>query len=133
MKRTTLFKILTLLYMVAVAVLCFAKFSSLPTVPGKFLGMDADKVVHFLMFFPFPLLAYLSFPFDRKGLFATLGILVLIFAVGCGLAGLTEYVQGRLPYRTMDPADFKADMFGLLSASVITFLLRVLIHPKKND
>ena len=132
MKRTTFFKILTLVYIVAVAVLCFANFSSIPTVPGKFLGMDADKVVHFLMFFPFPLLAYLSFPLERKGIFATLCIIVLIFAVGCGLAGVTEYVQSKLPYRTMDIADFRADMLGLISASIITFLLRVLIRPKKN-
>ncbi|MBR4809026.1 MAG: VanZ family protein [Bacteroidales bacterium] len=132
MKRTTVFKILTLLYLVAVAVLCFAKFSSLPTVPGKFLGMDADKVVHFLMFFPFPLLAYLSFPLERKGIFVTVCIIVLIFAVGCCLAGVTEYVQGRLPYRTMDIADFRADMLGMLSASVITFLLRIFIRPAGN-
>ena len=132
MKRTTLFKILTLLYLVAVAVLCFAKFSSLPTVPGKILGIDADKVVHYFMFFPFPLLAYLSFPLHRKGLVSTCFIIVLIFAVGCCLAGVTEYVQSKLPYRTMDIADFKADMLGLLTASVITFLIRVFIRPRKN-
>ena len=132
MKRTTLFKILTLLYIAAVAVFCFANFSSLPIAPGKILGLDADKVVHFLMFFPFPILAYLSFPLDKRGLVFTLFIIVLIFALGCGLAGITEYVQGKLPYRTMDINDFKADMLGLLSASLITFLLRLFTHPRKN-
>lgn len=132
MKRTTIFKILTLLYIIAVAVLCFSRFSSLPTVPGKFLGLDADKVVHFLMFVPFPLLAYLSFPFDRKGLPATIGIIVLIFAVGCILAGCTEYIQGQLPYRTMDINDFKADTLGLLFSSLVTFLVRLFSRPARN-
>ena len=132
MKRTTIFKILTLLYLAAVAVLCFARFSSLPTVPGRFLGLDADKVVHFLMFLPFPILAFLSFPLDRKGLFATLCSIVCIFILGAALAGVTEYVQGHLPYRKMDINDFKADMLGLLTASLITFFIRLMTHPRKN-
>ena len=132
MKRTTLFKILTLLYLVAVAVLCFANFSSLPKAPRHILGFDADKVVHFLMFFPFPLLAYFSFPLNKRGLVFTFFAIVLIFGVGCGLAGITEYVQSKLPYRKMDAADFNADMLGLLLASLITFIISLFIHSRKN-
>ena len=132
MKRTTLFKILTLLYIAAVAVLCFANFSSLPTAPRKILGIDADKVVHFLMFFPFPLLAYLSFPFHKRGLVPTFFIILLIFAIGCGLAGVTEYVQSKLPYRTMDENDFKADLLALLCSSIITFFVWLFLHKRKD-
>ena len=132
MKRTTIFKILTLLYVATVALICFARFSSLPTVPGKFLGMDADKVVHFLMFMPFPLLAYFSFPLDRKGLGRTLCAIVAIFVIGCCLAGVTEYVQGKLPYRTMDINDFKADALGMLFSSLVVFLSRVFSKSRKN-
>ena len=132
MKRTTIFKILTLLYIATVAVICFAKFSSLPTIPGKFLGMDADKVVHFLMFFPFPILAYFSFPLQKKGLLTTLCCIVVIFILGAGLAGLTEYIQSKLPYRTMDINDFKADALGMLLASVIVFFIRLFTHKKAD-
>ncbi|MBO4476259.1 MAG: VanZ family protein [Bacteroidales bacterium] len=132
MKRTTIFKILTLLYIVVVAVICFARFSSLPTVPGKFLWFDADKVVHFLMFVPFPVLAFYSFPLDRKRLFPTLGAIILIFAIGAALAGLTEFIQGRLPYRTMDINDYKADVLGLLFSSLVVFLVRVFSHKSAN-
>lgn len=132
MKRTTIFKILTLLYIAAVAVICFANFSSLPTVPGKFLGMDADKVVHFLLFFPFPLLAFYSFPLQKKGLVTTVFCIIAIFIIGAALAGLTEYVQGKLPYRSMDVNDFKADALGMLLSSVIVFAVSVFSHRKAN-
>ena len=128
MKRTTIFRILTFIYVVVVGVLCFANFRSIPIAPGKFLGIDADKVVHFFMFFPFPILMYFSLPMEKKRLGPVLGIIVLIFAVGCLLAGCTEYVQGKLPYRTMDINDFKADMLGMLLASLITFLIRLFTH-----
>lgn len=132
MKRTTFFKILTLIYIIVVGVICFAKFSSLPTVPGKFLGLDADKVVHFLLFVPFPMLAYFSFPLDRQHFLLTLGAIVLIFAIGAGIAGLTEYVQGRLPYRTMDINDYKADLLGLFFSSMLVFFIRVFTRRSNN-
>ena len=125
MKRTTFFKILTVIYIVVVAVLCFANFNSLPTAPGTFLGFPADKVIHFFMFTPFPILAYFSFPLEKKKPFPTLAILVLIFAVGCCIAGTTEYVQGKLPYRTMDINDFKADMLGMAISTLVCFLVRL--------
>jgi VanZ family protein len=101
-------------------------------VPGKFLGLDADKVVHFLLFVPFPILAYFSFPLDRKRLLPTLGAIVLIFAIGAGIAGLTEYVQGRLPYRTMDINDYKADLLGLFFSSMLVFFIRVFTRRSNN-
>lgn len=132
MKRTTIFKILTLIYIIVVGVICFAKFSSLPTVPGKFLGLDADKVVHFLMFVPFPILAYFSFPLDRKRLLPTIGAIILIFIIGACIAGLTEFIQGRLPYRTMDINDYKADLLGILLSSMVVFLIRLFSHRSEN-
>lgn len=132
MKRTTIFKILTLVYIIVVGVVCFARFSSIPTVPGKFLGLDADKVVHFLLFTPFPILAYFSFPLDRKRLPVTLGAIVLIFIIGACLAGVTEFVQGCLPYRTMDINDYKADLLGVLFSSMLVFFIRVFTRRSDN-
>ena len=54
-------RILFGLYLVAVAVLCFARFPESEDVPKSLLGIPMDKIVHFLMFFPFPVLTYLAF------------------------------------------------------------------------
>ena len=118
MRRTPLFRLLTLLYLAAVAVLCFAKFSSLSSVPGSFLGIPTDKIVHFLMFMPFPVLALLSFELKKPHLFKLVLIVVLLFITGCLLAWATEYVQGLLPYRDMDPS------------SVIVFRQACAVLPK---
>ena len=39
---------------------------------------------------------------------------------GLSLAGTTELIQGLLTYRSMDLADFFADMIGLLSGAALT-------------
>lgn len=132
MRRTTLFRLLTLLYLAAVAVLCFAKFSSLSSVPGSFLGIPTDKIVHFFMFMPFPVLALLSFELKKPHLFKLVLIVVLLFITGCLLAWATEYVQGLLPYRDMDPKDFRADSLGLLVGAVVSFLLFVFAVKRAN-
>lgn len=132
MRRTTLFRILTLLYIAAVAVLCFAKFSSLPSVPGFFLGIPMDKIVHFLMFLPFPVLALFSFRLRSPKVLTVVLLVVGIFAVGCIMAWCTEIIQGRLPYRTMDPNDFAADRLGLVSGALIAFIIS-LFTLKKAD
>ncbi len=132
MKRTTLFRILTLLYIAVVAVICFARFSSLPIFPGKFLGLDADKVVHYLMFLPFPLLAFFSFRYEKRGVVSTILLILCIFVVGALIAGITEYVQGQLPYRTMDINDYKADLLGLFTSCIAVFFVRLFTRPARN-
>ncbi|MBP5720537.1 MAG: VanZ family protein [Bacteroidales bacterium] len=125
MKRTTLFRILTVVYLVAVAVLCFANFGSEREMPLSILGIPTDKIAHFLMFLPFPVVAFFSFPLKKAGVLKSILLIVAMFVVGCLLAWGTEYVQSKLPYRTMDPADFKADGLGLICGSVGTFLIRL--------
>ncbi|MBO7604542.1 MAG: VanZ family protein [Bacteroidales bacterium] len=132
MRRVWIFRILTLLYIIAVAVLCFARFSALPPSPASIFGIPADKVVHFLMFLPFPVLAFFSLRLSRGGVVKTLLVLVAVFIVGCGLAWGTEYIQSKLPYRTMDPADFGADRLGLICGSFIAFFIKLFSRKKKN-
>ncbi|MCR5325389.1 MAG: VanZ family protein [Bacteroidales bacterium] len=132
MRRTTLFRLLTVLYLAAIAVLCFAKFSSLPSVPGSFLGIPTDKIVHFLMFLPFPVLALLSFKLKKPAILKIILIIVMLFFVGCMIAWGTEYMQGLLPYRDMDPVDFKADSLGLFVGSILSFIIFVFAVKKAN-
>lgn len=123
-------RILSVLYLVAVAVLCFARFPESEDVPKDLLGIPMDKLVHFLMFFPFPLLAYLAF--DRYR--GKRGISVLRAAVaflgGCAFAACTEWIQSRLPYRSGDPADFQADFIALAASSIVILIL-ILAKPQK--
>lgn len=132
MRKVWIIRVLLVLYLVAVAVLCFANFTKMPDVPRNFFGIPADKLVHFAMFLPFPILAFFSLDMKRFGVVRTLIIIVLLFGLGCLMAWGTEYYQGKLPYRTMDPADFKADRIALACGSVITFIIGLFIHRKKN-
>ena len=123
-------RILFAVYLAAVAFLCFGRFSNSQDVPMDLWGIPMDKVVHFLMFFPFPLLACLAF----GGYRGTPGQAVLKtaagFLAGCAFAAGTEWIQTRLPYRSGDPVDFQADALALLLSSIIVLLL-VLVKKRK--
>ena len=123
-------RILFGLYLVAVAVLCFGQFGGSQDLPKVLWGIPADKIAHFLMFFPFPLLACLA----SGGYRGKPGQAVLktaaAFLAGCAFAALTEWVQTRLPYRSGDPADFRADALALLAGSALVLLL-VLAKKRK--
>ena len=113
-KLRTTARILLGIYLVAVLTLCVINLSSMPEVPTTFLGIELDKVAHFLMFLPLPVLFYLSF--DGKAA-AIIGASIL---AGLTLAGTTEWIQSFLTYRSMDIDDFFADIIGLLSGAALT-------------
>ena len=114
------FKVAFYLYLAAIAVLCFGKFSSLPSVSNTFLGIPTDKVVHFAMFFPFPILAFLAYDKLTGSVKSALIFAVVTFLAGCLLAAGTEIGQAYLTeYRSGDPTDFLADFLALLSGSII--------------
>lgn len=120
-------RILFFLYLAAVLVLCFAQFKSTPDVPTSFLGIPTDKVVHFCMFFPFPILAFLAFDRYTENVRSTLLFSGAIFGIGCLLAVGTEWGQAHLTsYRSGDPKDLLADVLALLlsTAMVIVWDIR---------
>lgn len=121
--RSVLFTIAMCLYIGAVAYLCFANFHKLPDVPKTLLGIPMDKIVHFCMFFPFPVLAYLAYDKLTDTPLRALAALVSICAVGCIFAGVTEIIQGSLPYRTQDIKDYGADCLAIGIASLLTFII----------
>ena len=123
-------RILFGLYLVAVAVLCFARFPESEDMPRVLLGIPMDKIVHFLMFFPFPVLAYLAFDCYRGKRRASVLRTAAGFLGSCTFAAVTELVQSRLPYRSGDPADFRADALALLLSSIIVLILVLAKHRK---
>lgn len=114
------FRIILILYLISILVLCFANLSSLPDVSSTFLGIEIDKIAHFLMFLPFPALIFLSFEGKLHALIGT-GVLAGLF-----VAGTTEWVQGFLTYRSMDIVDFLADTFGLITGAFLTGVVVIL-------
>ncbi len=123
MKGRTLIRIVFLLYIAAVFYLCFGNFSSLSGAPRHIWGLDSDKVVHFLMFFPFPILCYFSFRWPGAKVWHSVLFTLCILGIGCAVAAGTELIQGYLPYRSADRADFGADFLALCISTVITLIV----------
>ena len=126
MTRTRIISlILFCLYIIAVGYLCFAKPDDMPSVEISFFGLPIDKVAHFLMFLPFPLLAFLTF--DTEDSKAGRRTLLMLGIVAAGIAGaaLTEFIQGYLAYRSEDAFDLLSDCMGLGTGviAVIIYLI----------
>ena len=85
-KRSILCSITMALYIGLVAYLCFANFHRLPEVPNTFLGIPVDKIVHFWMFFPFPILAYLAYDKLTDTPLKAFAALISIASIGCVFA-----------------------------------------------
>lgn len=109
------------IYLAAVAVLCFMNPSQLPEMDVKtFLGIPIDKVLHFLMFLPYPILSSLSFINRGTGTFKNMVILLILIVLGIGISYSTEAIQAQTGYRSYDLEDFYADMVGIAAGTVFT-------------
>ncbi|MBO4843401.1 MAG: VanZ family protein [Bacteroidales bacterium] len=135
MKKGTriFFGILLLIYLAAVLYLCFSTLQNLPHVQRKIWGIPTDKLVHFVMFLPFPFLMYLTFAPITKKFFKALTHVIIIFGLGCALAAGTEIVQKQLSYRTGDLKDFEADALALIVGSVFILLINFIIAINKSS
>lgn len=118
------FRLLLLIYLAGVCVLCLMHNESIPQVSFSLWGIPQDKLVHFLMFLPFPVLAEFSFG-KRQGRRPVLLRTALLFLIGMLLAGLTEYLQKLSGYRTMELLDFVADCTGLAVSCLIILAVKL--------
>lgn len=131
-KRKTIGIFLLVAYLGAVAYCCFGHFSDLPEInTDSLFGIPADKVVHFLMFFPFPILCHLAFAgWTTKTSHTVLSVSV-IFLTGAVIAAATEIGQSFTDYRSGDIIDFTADTISLAVSSMIVLLID--LHIKKHQ
>ena len=130
-RQLTYARIVFLVYLVVLLVLCFGQFSSTQDVPKFMWGIPTDKIVHFLMFLPFPILAYLAFDRFQGKRGSSLLWTAVVFGAGILLAAGTELGQARLTtYREGDPNDFLSDLLALAVGSVIVLIV-ILVKPKK--
>lgn len=120
------------LYLITIAMLCFMRGEQLPDLPTTWFGIPADKVVHMLMFLPFPMLSYQVFHPDNAGKTRQYATLVLLTVIGAGVALATEKLQGVLEYRAEDKLDMAADFIGLIAGSAICFIYLFILSVRKK-
>lgn len=131
--KTILSRILFFLYLAVVAFLCFMHTDKMPEMQKTLLGIPMDKIAHFLMFLPFPILTYLAYDHVTNKFWHAFFFALGTFVIGSLIAYGTEFIQGRLPYRTMDIADFKADAIAILLSSIFVFIIDVThLKVRKN-
>ena len=122
--HTGVFRILTVLYLGIVALLCFANLGTTPS-QGMIWGIPSDKIAHFLLFLPFPFLAWGCARPERETVPYVLVKLSLIFLTGLLLGFGTEFVQGFLPGRCRELADFLADACGITATCLGILILKL--------
>ena len=127
------FRILFFMYLAGVLFLCFGHFDSTPSVPLSFFGIPTDKIVHFTMFFPFPILAFLAFDRFTETVKSTLLFTGATFIVGLILAFGTEWGQAHFTeYRSGDPLDLLADTMALFLSSVLVIVVDIVKQRKSS-
>ena len=125
-------RLLSLFYIGLVCFLCFAKLGGAVRVSPMIFGIPSDKIAHFLMFFPFPILAFLSFDsLAKKPAQCVIFTLVTLVSGFCFAAG-TELVQKWLGYRSADRMDFLADCISMVISSLIVFIININISCSKK-
>ena len=127
-----IFPLMFICYICAVGFLCFGHFEDMPDVATTIFGIPTDKVVHFSMFFPFPLLAYATFGRKTKGRWNSILFILGIFLTGCILGIATELGQGLTDYRSCDINDFRADALGMALSSVFALIIDAIRHSSKR-
>ena len=128
MKRQSVifFRILFLLYIIGVMYLCFGNFSDIHGIHRSYFGIPTDKIVHFIMFFPFPILGNWALGKRPHNWIAGVGTAVLLGVIGFAIAGGTELGQKYLTsWRMGDFADLKADCKAILLATIITVVINI--------
>ncbi len=124
-RLSDIFRILLVIYLAGVAYLCFGHFNNLPEVRQSFFGIPMDKLVHFCMFLPAPVIGFFAFAGKPKSVGESFVSLLCICSFSCIFAGLTEIVQGTLPYRSEDINDFAADCIAIGVATVAVFFINL--------
>ncbi len=125
-------QVIFFLYVAAVLFLCFAHFEQTPAIEWSLWGIPSDKVVHFCMFFPFPILAFLAFDRYTDSVRSTLLFSGITLLVGFLLAWGTEWGQAHLTdYRSGDPLDLLADGTALVLSTLLVIFLDIRKQKKR--
>ena len=115
-----------LLYIAAVAWLCFGNFKPDQDMPRTLLGIPIDKCVHFTMFLPFPILGTIAF--HNRSWWRTLCWTTLAANL---IAIVFETQQSHInPTRHTDPADLNANLIGITIGLLIMIIIGLVARKK---
>lgn len=118
-----LYKFLFFIYLIALLCLMLLTIKTdQMEIPKQFLGIEIDKVVHFIIFFPYSILAWLAFNVSCTKRFKNWTFLVIVFS-GLLLAASTELTQSFNPNRNYDPNDMLANFIAVFAG---TFVITVI-------
>jgi len=122
-------RVLMLLYISLLCYLLFWHFNSMPEVK-IICGIGTDKIVHFFMFLPFPILSFWSLDIIPGKWWKALIYTIITYSIGCLLAALSEIGQSYTMYRVCDIDDFQADAMALAVSSIFV-LIMLLRHNRQ--
>ena len=139
--RRIIYIIIFCLYIAAVAYLCFAKPEDVPQLPELWLGLPADKVAHFTMFLPFPILGYIAFEVPQMKIWKRILLIIALIIIGLTAAICTEQMQAVLAYRIslialtnvlMFERCFVLDKISIANSGVISSAPRAFLITPSN-
>lgn len=124
MKNKTIIiaRILLLVYAAMVCMLCFMRLGNGIDMSSEWLGIPKDKIAHFFLFFPFPILMYAAFHMHRGKPVRLILFLLLTLVIGAAAGAGIELIQMTTDYRSCDILDFRADCIGLLCGSILVMI-----------
>ncbi|MFA5713013.1 MAG: VanZ family protein [Bacteroidales bacterium] len=123
-------RVVLLLYIPTLLFLTLYSFKGVDlSLPKTLLGIALDKVVHFLMFLPFPILSWFALSNRVKKRTGWRAILFLLL-LGVLLATLTEHLQLLSHYRHFDFSDLVANYLAIVVGTIVVAIFYIL---KRDD
>jgi len=86
------------------------------------LGIRVDRIVHFILFLPYSVNAWLAFGSSLKKYSGRYSQLYILFS-GLVVSSVTEYLQTLTPYRDFDIFDLSSNYLGIMSGSILVYIL----------
>lgn len=118
-----LFRTLFVLYIFLLFFFSFYSFKSTPVDLSKYiLGIRADRIAHFVMFFPFPFSAWFAFGGQIKKITSKFAYSAL-FITGIVVVSFTEALQAIIPGRDSDWLDLVANYSSILMGTLLVILV----------
>lgn len=121
-------RVMLIIYVAAVLVLCLVNIPTVEELPKTIFGIPLDKVLHFCMFLPYPILIYGSFHNMTSRPYGHMLMLMTIILSGLGFAFGIEFLQGLTESRSAEFLDFIADALGLFTSSFIILCASAIYH-----
>lgn len=122
-----LIRIIFLIWVIAIAVFSSVPYPGSNGVASKSLFSSSMAEVHFIAYFIGAVLCYYALKFEGIAFIFLSGFSVF----ACGVA--LEIVQILLPYRTFNPVDIVANVFGIVAFVFIWSIFDCFVRKKSSE